>query len=274
MTIVSWPAPDGSRNARQPQPRQRPVEPRDHARDRRHRPAPRAPAGTPPRRSRRAAMAMQAAWMSLTGAPPPFVARRAHVEREPRQPRNHVDRARLDLQPPDGGDEIVLRLARAPRRRGSSRPPPRPRRGAAPSARSRRGRRAPSTVTSIRVAPLIALDHAERQPLGLQHRPLLDMQFDEGGDVARAAGVGALGIAAERGQRLRQRDARRGPAPPSPTAESVPGERARARHRGRRTARPPRRRTRRPRWRDRAARPARASCSTTASAASAPRLPS
>ncbi len=89
---------------------------------------------------------------------------RAQVDRELRVAGDDVGRAGPDVHPPDGRDEIGLGAGAAPRSSAPSRPRRRRRRGAAPSASRRRGRPCPSTPTSSRVAPLIAVTTPSGRP--------------------------------------------------------------------------------------------------------------
>ncbi len=50
---------------------------------------------------------------------------------------------------------------------------------------------------------------AERQAFGLQHRPLLDMDLDEGGDVVGAKSSAPVRVAAEGLERVAHQDAAR-----------------------------------------------------------------
>ena len=116
-------------------------------------------------------------------------------------------------------------------------------------------------------------DDAEGQALGFEHRPLFDMQLDEGGHAARARRRQPIGIAAERLQRVAHDDSLG--VPLVERALLRPARRVRAsRSSSWESGRPLRRRKRRSRSRRRGVRLAAASSSTTASAASAPRLPS
>ena len=89
----------------------------------------------------------------------------------------------------------------------------------------------PSTPTSSLVAPLIAVDDPERQPLGLQRRSLLDMRFDEGGDARPPDRPRPFRIAAESLQRVAHREAGR-VALVERILRICPGERPRAREGG------------------------------------------
>ena len=92
---------------------------------------------------------------------------------------NDIGRAGRRLEPPHRRDQIGRRRrARCVRPPAPSRPPPRARRGAAASRWCRRGPAIPSTVDLVAQLRGDAGDGADREALGLQHRPLLDMGFE------------------------------------------------------------------------------------------------
>ena len=163
MTIVSWPAPDGSRTAVGPDGRDRRLEPSDDRRvaDIGRRLVDRRQLGLT---SRRARDRLHRRGDVGDGAAARLVARRAQVDREARQAGNDVDRARLDVQPADGGDEFVLgaraRLDRQHHLGGGGE------RVAAQIHRRRAGvaGQPPSTTAPSRVAPLIALTTPSGHP--------------------------------------------------------------------------------------------------------------
>ena len=116
-------------------------------------------------------------------------------------------------------------------------------------------------------------DRADRETLGLQHRALLDMQFDEGVDAARAQLEQLFGIAAEVDERILAASRRPCPSAPRQVCGTRP---ASAREPvivvGKRTPSSSPKATTSIAKSSRS--PASCNCSTTASAASAPRLPS
>ena len=118
------------------------------------------------------------------------------LQRHPRG--DAVDRPGLDPADARRGDGVGAARCRAPRprRRGRPRPRRRGRRGGRASGPSPRGppRRRASTRSDAGAA--IAVDDADRQPLALEERPLLDVQLDERRVTARpAAGRASSGPA-------------------------------------------------------------------------------
>ena len=205
IAIVSCPAPDGSSRTGRPRDPTAVVSPATT-------PGAQVKAGascvmatvaTTPRsvRSRRCAPGCRRA-----RPPAARPAARAGRSRPARGPGRRWPR-RAKLHPSYGRDEVGLG-GRGARSSAPSRRRRRRRRDATPSRRP--GVPAiPSTPTSSRVAPSIARDDAHRQPLRLQHRPLLDMGLDEGGDIVPAERARLVRIAPEGLQSVAHHDAGR-----------------------------------------------------------------
>ena len=228
------------------------------------------------RTPRRAAIASHSARMSSHHGVADHVVGRARVEGEVDPGRNHVDGARPHLRDADGRDRVGARRARCARRRRSSRRPPRARRGAWPIGTVPAWPASPVTCARARVMPLMADDDADGQVLGLEQRPLLDMDLE-------------IGAVAPPG-RARARRSRPG-SPPKATSASrrrsrrrCPARRARRGRSGRRgparsrgwsgSARSPRRRRRPPRSGAARRTPSARSASTATMPSTTPRLPS
>ena len=111
----------------------------------------------------------------------PLAVRRAHVDAQRHARGNHVRRAGLDLEPPDGRDGPVdagRRIAQAQHelRRGDERVRPAP-----PSASSRRARSRPRARPSPRAVAAIPVTTPSGAPAVQRLRPLLDVHLDERG---------------------------------------------------------------------------------------------
>ena len=123
--------------------------------------------------------------MSASAASRRVVERRAQVDRELRVAGDDVGRARPDLHAPDGRDEVGLGAGAAldhQRHLGG---------GGEGVAAERHRRRAGVARMPVHpdLEPRRAVDRgddADRQAFGLQHRPLLDMDLDEGRDMVGA----------------------------------------------------------------------------------------
>ena len=111
---------------------------------------------------------------------------RAHVEREGHRARHRIRGGMVDLQPSDRRDEIRLPPGAAldrghhDRRSGQSVTAQGHRRGA-------RVRALPDNPDLPTAGAADPRDHSDRAVLGLEHRPLLDMDFDIADDVFQSA---------------------------------------------------------------------------------------